>query len=222
MIEKSVLKKMEHFRRIYKKKEKTVKTEWKKLQKYVGKYLGENDIQNDAGRLEEVTEILSDCGIRDGLISRLCGLQLKEIERGTIREEERRAAENGKRAEQFSSFGRPHSFKEKCMLQQIERLAQIYRKKEREFHVEQRKLHKLVEAYLDENGILDNMKKLDKVIDYLPGGMLRFHLVECKYDLMEKIAEQERISKMSIGIQEGMDGAQDPGDMQVMGMGGIQ
>lgn len=222
MIEKSVLKKMEHFRRIYKKKEKIVKTEWKKLQKYVGKYLGENDIQNDVGRLEKLTEILSDCRIRNGLISCLCDLQLKEKERGTICEEKQGAAEIGGKAEQTTSSVKPHSFKEKCMLQQIERRAQIYRKKEREFHVEQKKLHKLVESYLDEKGILDNMKKLDKVIDYLPGGMLRFYLLECKYDLMEKIAEQQRISEMSIEIQEGMDGLQNPGDTQVMGMGGIQ
>lgn len=228
MIEEKVLKKIEYMKRAYRKKEDVFRTEQEKLGEYVKKYLAENNIQDDDERLREVIGILPDSRVRDCLISHLYDLELKEKEQQPVQEGERgaAAAKSGRKTGRTSSCGNAGHFEEmtseKDTLKGIECQVKIYQKKEKAFRAEQKKLHEFVEGYLDENGIKKDIEKLDEVIDVLPGGILRFRLLECKYGLIEKMAEQQCASEKAIEIQEGADAQQAPCGTQATGMGGIQ
>lgn len=228
MIEEKVLKKIECLKRAYKEKEDEFWTEQIKLEEYVKKHLAENSIQNDDERLREVVGILPDSRIRDSLISHLYDLESKEKEQQPVQEGEQGAAttESGRKAGRASSCGDAcHSgerVSEKSTLKGIECQAQTYQKKEKAFKAEQKKLHEFVEGYLDENGIKKDIKKLDEVIGVLPGGILRFRLLECKYGLMEKMEGQQCVSGKDMETQGELDAQQASCGTQATGMGGIQ
>ena len=222
MIEEAVLKKIGLLSRAYREKEKAFGAEHKKLQEYVERYLDENSIRNDMKGLKEVAGILPDSRILDSLISRLYDLELKEKEQQPAQEGEQRTEaagcgrETGQTAPNASHSEEKAS--KKSTLKEVERQARICQEKDKGFRAGQKKLHQFVEDYLDKNGIRDDMEKLDEVIGVLPGGILRFRLMECKYTRLEKQAEQQRMQE-AVEMQEGADEPQVPGGTQTMGMG---
>lgn len=228
MIEEKVLKKIGYLKCAYREKEDAFQAEEKKLQECVDRYLDESGIRNDAGRLREVAGLLPDSRTKSSLIGHLYGLELKEEERQTLQggEQGAAAAESGRETGRTAPCGDACHFEGETpgenTLKEMERLAQIYRKKEKAFRAEQKKLREFVEGYLDRNGIKKDAQKLDEVIDVLPGGILRFRLLARKYALMEKEAEQQHVPEKAAEIQEGADGPQMPDGTQAAGMGGIQ
>ena len=198
MLEKKVMKKIGQLKRVYREKEDAFRAEQEKLKEYVKKYVDGNSIYNDEKRLEELIGILPDSGIRSDLTSHMYALELTKKEQGLP--EAKSSNETAAASCQFME-----RTPEKNALREIEQQSRIYQKKEKEFRAEQERLRKYVEGYLDENGIRKDIEKLDEVIDALPGGILLFHLLECRYVL-----------------QEEMDVSQESDGTQITDMGGIK
>lgn len=222
MIEEKVRKKIESLKQVYREKEKVYKAEEAKLKEYVEKYLVENDILNDEQQLEEVIGILPNSRIRDRLIRHLYGLELKEKEQHPVQDREQglTVTERDRETGRISSCKNVCHF-EKNSLKKIEHQVQIYQEKEKVFRTEQKKLHKYVEDYLDENDRRSDIKKLEEVIDVLPGGILRFHLIECREILLNEMATQQCIQEKSIETQK-EDVSQVLDETQITDMGGIR
>lgn len=215
MLEKKVMKKIGQLKRVYREKENAFRAEQEKLKEYVKKYVDGNGIYNDEKRLEELIEILPDSGIRSDLTSHMYGLELREKEQGMP------AAKSSSETD-VASCQFMEGTSEKNVLREIEHQTRIYQKKEKEFRAEQERLRKYVEDYLDENGIRKDIEKLDEVIDALPGGILLFRLLECRYILQEEMEAQQGVPRKTTEAQEKMDVSQESGGTQITGMGGIK
>lgn len=227
MIEKKVLKEIEDLKRAYWKKEKVYDAESKKLLELAEKYVAENDILNDVMRLREITVILPYSRLRDRLGNYLYDLEFGDKQQPVQEEEQGTAAtESGRKIDQTNSQGNAYHFEEvaseKITLEEIKCQNKIFQKKEKAFWEVEKKLENYVMGYLNRNGIKDDIKKLDEVINVVPGGIIRFKLFERKFDLMEETAHQQGVSEKDAEMQEGVDAPQEPYGSQTTGMGGMQ
>ncbi len=227
MIGEKVLEEIEDLKRAYWKKEKVYEAERKKLVELAEKYIAGNDIRNDRKRLEEIIGLLPHSRLRDSLSEHLYSLDLEEKQQpGQEGGQGTAEAESGRKRDrtyfQSNACHFEEAASEKTTLKEIRCQNQIYRKKEKAFREVAEKLEKYVMGYLKENGIKNDIEKLDEVIDVMPGGILRFKLLERKYGLMEESAHQQRVSEKDAEIQGGVDAPQKPYDKQAAGMGGIK
>lgn len=227
MIEQKVLKEIEDLKRAYWKKEKVYNAERKKLLELAEKYVAENDILNDVMRLREITVILPYSRLRDRLENYLYDLEFGDKQQPVQEEEQGTAAtESGRKIDQTNSQGNARHFEEvaseKITLEEIKCQNKILQKKEKAFREVEEKLEDYILGYLNENGIKNDIEKLDEVINVMPAGIVRFNLFDRKFDLMEKAAHQQGVSEKDAEIQEGMDAPQESYGSQATGMGGIQ
>ena len=227
MIEEQVLKEIEDLKQAYWKKQKVYEAERKKLLQLAEKYDAQNDIRNDRKRLEEIIELLPYSRIRDSLFEELFNLDLKERQQPRQEGEQGTAAtESGRIIDHTNSQVNACHFEEvaseKITLVEIKCQNQIYRKKEKAFREVQGKLEKYVMGYLKDNGIMNDIEKLDEVLDAIPAGILHFKLLECKYALMEESENQQGVPEKDAEMQEGVDAPQEPYGSQATGMGGMQ
>lgn len=227
MIEEKVLKEMEDLKRAYWKKEKDYDAERKKLLELAEKYVAGNDILNDVIRLREITVILPYSRLKDRLENCLYNLEFEEKQQPVQEEEQGTAAtESGRKIDQTNSQGNACHFEgaasEKITLKEIKCQNKIFQKKEKAFWEMEKKLEDYVMGYLNRNGIKDDIKKLDEVINVVPGSIVRFKLFEHKFDLMEETEHQQGVSEKDAEIQEGVDAPQESYGAQTAGMGGIQ
>lgn len=84
---------------------------------------------------------------------------------------------------------------EESVLKEIEHLKRKYREKEKVFSAERVKLQELVEKYLDENDIQNNLKQLEEIAEILPGCLIRDNLLERLCGLKFKEKEREMVHK---------------------------
>lgn len=226
MIEEKVLKEIEDLKRAYLKKDKVYDAERKKLLELAEKYVAENDILNDVIRLREIIGILPYSRLRDRLYEHLYDLESEEKQQPVQEEQGTAAAESGRKTDQTNSQGNARHFEEaaseKITIKEIKCQNKIFQKKEKAFWEVEKKLENYVMGYLNRNGIKDDIKKLDEVINVVPGGIIRFKLFERKFDLMEETAHQQGVSEKDAEMQEGVDAPQEPYGSQTTGMGGMQ
>lgn len=186
MMEKAVLEKIGVLRRAYKEKEQAYEAEHKKLQAYVEKYLDENHIWGNKELLGDVVRILPDSRLRSRLVECLYTLYDKEAEwRAGQGNEQEPVLAGGRDMGQSGVCGMPRH--DPKALTEIKCMAGRYREKEQEFREEQKKLQEYVNSYLDENGIRNDVAKLNELADTLPGGIVLFRLREIICFLEEKM-----------------------------------
>lgn len=182
MMEKAVLEKIGVLRRAYKEKEQAYEAEYEKLQAYVEKYLDENNIWGNKELLGDVVQILPDSKFRFRLIDYLYDLQDKETEQKTDQEA---APKRGRDMGRHGVCGMPRH--DPKALMRIKWMAETCREKKQEFWAEQKKLQEYVNGYLDQYGIRNDLTKLNELADVLPGGIVRFRLLETICLLKEKV-----------------------------------
>lgn len=188
-MEKAVLEKIGVLKRTYKEKEQAYEAEHKKLQAYVEAYLDENHIQGSKELLGDVVRILPDSRLRSRLVECLYALYDKETEQRAGQGNEQKAVPAGGRdMGQSGVCGMPRH--DPKALTRIKCMAGTYREKEQEFREEQKKLQEYVNGCLDENGIRNDPAKLHELANVLPGGIVRFRLLEIICFLEEKEAQQ--------------------------------
>lgn len=90
---------------------------------------------------------------------------------------------------------------EESVLEEINRLSKIYKSKEKEYWEASNNLEKYVNHYLNENGTAQDMESLGEVIDVLPGGVVRFKLLERFYLLKDEAEKQQERSQKQNGQQ---------------------
>lgn len=181
-MEKAVLEKIGVLRRAYKEKEQAYEVEYEKLQAYVEKYLDENNIWGNKELLGDVVQILPDSKFRFRLIDYLYDLQDKETEQKTDQEA---APKRGRDMGRHGVCGMPRH--DPKALMRIKWMVETYREKKQEFWAEQKKLQEYVNGYLDQYGIRNDLAKLNELADVLPGGIVRFRLLETICLLKEKV-----------------------------------
>lgn len=87
------------------------------------------------------------------------------------------------------------------VLEEINRLSEIYKSKEKEYWEASDSLGKYVDRYLKENGKEKDIESLAEVINVLPGGIVRFKLLERYYFLMDKAERQQEGDQEQNGQQ---------------------
>lgn len=71
-------------------------------------------------------------------------------------------------------------------LAELIRLKEIYETKEKEYTKASQELEKFVNRYLKENGMEQDAEHLLEIIDVLPGGIIRFKMLERYYALVDE------------------------------------
>lgn len=226
MIEEKALKEIEDLKQVYLKKQKVYETERGKLLELAEKYVAENDVRNDAERLNEIIGILPYGRLRDRLYGYLFDLESEEKQQPVQEEEQGTAAtESGRKIDQINSQGNACHFEEaaseKTTLKEIKCQNKIFQKKEKAFREVEKKLEDYVMGYLNKNGIKNDIEKLDEVINVISAGIIRFKLFERKCTLEEAV-HQQGVPEKDAEIQEGVDAPQEPYGSQATGMGGMQ
>lgn len=184
-MEKSVLEKIDVLRCAYKEKEQAYEAEHEKLQAYVEEYLDENNIWGNKELLGDVVQILPDSRLRSRLVDCLYALHDREAEQRAGQGNEQAAVPAGCRDMGRSGVcGMPQHDPE--ALTMIKCMAERYREKEQEFREEQKKLQEYVNGYLSQDGIRNDLAKLNELANVLPGGIVRFRLLEIICFLEEK------------------------------------
>lgn len=202
-MEQTVRESIGVLRRAYEEKWKALEAEREKISEYAERYIDENNIGDSAELLWDLATTLPYWRMQNHLMDRVYDLSHKDKE--------------GQGAELTDSkdAGQPVPCKiahhNKKAFNKIKRMAGVCRKKEQEFMEEHTKLQEFIDRYLDENGIREDVEKVDEMIDILPAGVERFFLLAHKYSLLEKKE-----------AQDAADGVQVPGGIQDAGMGGIK
>lgn len=192
-MEKAVLEKIGVLRQTYKEKEQAFQVEHAKLQAYVEKYLDENNIWNNKELLGDVAQVLPDSRLRSRLLD--CMYDMDEREKEQRTEQETTLAGGGD-IEQPGLCGMPRH--DPKALAGIKCMAEAYRKKEMAFRTEQKKLQEYVNGYLSQDGIRNDLEKLNELVNVLPGGIVRFRLLEIICFLEEKSEGTEMDIKQRI------------------------